>query len=358
MNKEHIVAHTGLRGIAATVVVFLHMHYEDVIPQYLWEPFKSTITSWHPVDVFFMLSGFILGYVYINNPKKPNIQFKDFVIKRIARIIPLHYLTILAAGVMAIVASFYDLPNRGYYLSDLPPQIFMLHAFPYVGNGAWNGPSWSLSMEFLAYILIFPALLFATSKTKSLFSILTIAFACMIVWALSEHTTRGWPAVTRITCHFSLGYILYILTTFKNSIAHLAEKFTSLWLFSAVLWIFFHDTIKSDFISKILFQCSFALLILGTANNKDSLSKKVLGNKYTVWLGYISYSMYMIHNLLGKIIHVFVKKIPDNLYIQLLVVASTYTLLLIISYIAYRKFEIPCRNYITRVILHDKKLKN
>ncbi len=357
MRKEHIKAHTGLRGIAAALVALLHMHFEEIIPNQFWEPFIGVAVSWYPVDVFFMLSGFILGYVYVSDIQKPKIDYKDYLVKRFARVAPLHYLTILGAGVMALVALYFDLPNRGYHLSEILPQLLMVHAYPIIGNGGWNGPSWSISMEFFAYLFLFPLVFTLVAKTgKNYLLILLYFIALAIIWAVSDHSTRGWPAITRITCHFSIGYLLYALTTFKNPALQVASKFVSLWLLLAIVWMFMQN-LFSQTTSRLLFQAIFALLILGSADNKSSLAKTILANKVFLWLGIISYSIYMIHGLIGKVIHVCVGKISDDLLIQVFVVIGAYVFLLVVSWVSYQFFEVPARNYVTKISSKFKKLK-
>ena len=355
MQKEHIQAHTGLRGIAAALVALFHMHYEDLIPNHLWNPFMSVAASWYPVDVFFMLSGFILGYVYVSDINSPKLNFRDYLVKRFARVAPLHYLTILAAGIMALVASHLGLPNRGYYITDILPQLLMVHAYPYIGSGGWNGPSWSISMEFFAYLFLFPLIFTLVSKAKKSYLLLLLYLIVLAtIWAVSDHATSGWPAIMRITCHFSIGYILYALTTFKNPICLVASRFVSLWLLLAIVWMFTHG-LFSSITSRFLFQVILALLILGTADNKSSIAKTILANRFFLWLGIVSYSIYMIHNLIGKVIHVFIEKIPDDLLIRILVVAGSYAFLLVVSWVTFKFFEVPARNYVTKLLSTSKK---
>jgi len=351
MQKSHITAHTGLRGVAAALVALLHMHYQDLIPNHLWEPVMSVAVSWYPVDVFFMLSGFILGYVYISDIRNPKFEYKNYIAKRFARVAPLHYLTVFVAGIMALVASYFGFANRGYYLGDVLPQILMVHAYPFIGNGGWNGPSWSISMEFFAYLFLFPVIIRIVAKGNNSYLFLLLCFFFLAtIWAVNEHATRGWPAIMRISCHFSIGYILYALTNFKNPVCLFATRFVSFWLFLAVIWMFFHDAF-SDVISRYLFQVIFALLILGSADNGDSLAKKILSNKIFVWLGIISYSIYMIHNLIGKVIHVFLSKVPDNLTIRMAVVVVSYSFLLFMSWLTFKFFEVPARNLVNRALI-------
>ncbi len=349
MQKEHIKAHTGLRGIAAAFVALLHMHFEDIIPPHLWKPFMNIVVSWYPVDVFFMLSGFILGYVYIYDINKPKVDYKDYFIKRFARVVPLHYLTMFAVGLMAIVSWRLGLPDRGYHFSDILPQLLMVHAYPYIGHGGWNGPSWSISMEFFAYIFIFPLMTKIVAKVKNSYVLIALLFTIFaLIWAVSEHATLGWPAITRVVCHFSIGYLLYALTTFKNPIQLVASKYVNIWLFLAITWVFTRNGLP-ELCSRMAFQIVFAFLILGLADNKASFSKTILGNRLFLWLGTLSYSIYMIHNLIGKVIHVFYGRLSDEMWIKFLFVFVMYGVLLALSWITYNFFEVPSRNYLIRV---------
>ena len=161
MAKEHLRSHTGLRGIAALMVAPVHMYCDEFVANFdrTVLPFLNSVLA---VDVFFVLSGFILPYVYHDSEGNMNTSWRKFFGARFARIYPLHLLTIAIIGVMVLVASSKGIPiNRPYYASDLPAQLFLLHAFPYVEKWAWIHPSWSISMEFLAYIAIFPCMAFA-----------------------------------------------------------------------------------------------------------------------------------------------------------------------------------------------------
>ena len=187
MRKEHIKAHTGLRGIAAAVVALLHMHFTDIAPLDIWRPFMHIVVAWYPVDVFFMLSGFILGYVYVSDVSNPKINYKDYLVKRVARIVPLHYLTILAVGFMAMVAWYFGLPNEGYHLNEIPRQLLMVQAWPYLRGTSWIIPSWYVSISFFAYLFLIPLLLKFVSKMRKSYLLIALSFLVLaMVWV-------SWP---------------------------------------------------------------------------------------------------------------------------------------------------------------------
>ena len=376
MRKEHIKAHTGLRGLAAAFVALLHMHFADIIPHVIWAPFMSIVVGWYPVDVFFMLSGFILGYVYVSDVSNPKINYKDYLVKRVARIVPLHYLTILAVGFMAMVAWYFGLPNEGYHLNEIPRQLLMVQAWPYLRGTSWIIPSWYVSISFFAYLFLIPLLLKFVSKMRKSYLLIALSFLVLaMVWAviMGNNTATGWPAITRMVCQFSIGYLLYSLTTFKNPISQLASKLVSVWLLLAIVWVFscwplpiIWKSMHNEFplttsvrlfqltTSRMLFEIIFALLILGLADNKKSLAKTILANRIFLWLGTISYSIYLIHNLIGKVIHPFVDKIPDGIWIRILIIIGVYAFLLAASWSIYKFFEVPSRDYVIKFFSKSK----
>lgn len=85
---DQIRSHTGLRGIAALLVVLYHIHFAAPrLPFENWSPFLSR--GYLMVDLFFILSGFIISYVY-NRPDMAVMKTGNFLIKRIIRLYPLH----------------------------------------------------------------------------------------------------------------------------------------------------------------------------------------------------------------------------------------------------------------------------
>jgi len=375
MQKEHIKAYTGIRGIAAATIALSHIHLEDIMPRGSFgslDPLTiimNNFSAWNQVDVFFILSGFILGYVYVPDVNNPKINYKDFLVKRISRIVPVHYLTILAIGLMAVVAWYFGIPNRGYHLNEIPEQLLMVHAWPYFLVLPWNGPSWYVSISFFAYLFLVPLLFKFVSKMRKNYLLITLFFLVLAMdWALTMTNTLtdgyGWPAINRVVCQFSIGYFLYSLTTFKNPVSQVASKLVSVWLLLAIVWIYSRwplsmvwQGIHNEFpqmISRMLFQFVFALLILGLADNKKSLAKTILANRFFLWLGTMSYSLYMFHNIIGKVIHPFVDKIPDSTWIRVLISIGLYAFVLAVSWAMYKFFEVPSRNYVIKFFSKSK----
>ncbi len=147
---------TSVRFILAAGVAFFHYHLH-------WS-FADTEATWLierarlGVDVFFILSGFILTHVYHRQWQEGRYSHRRFLITRFARIDPMHAagLALMLAMVLAgsVFGAEYDAAAYGW--ADFLRAATLTQAWwvaPPINQ--WNGPSWSLSAEWFAY-LAFP----------------------------------------------------------------------------------------------------------------------------------------------------------------------------------------------------------
>ncbi|MDA7684070.1 acyltransferase [Akkermansiaceae bacterium] len=363
-HPTHIKAHTGLRGIAAVSVITLHIHFDLLFPDN-WIYVTSFLTAWFPVDVFFILSGFILGYMYVDATSgekglRNSEGYRSFYWKRFARIYPLHLLTIVLAGVMALMAVAVGLPNRGYYLSDLPSQLLLIHTFPYIELGGWNHPSWSISMEMLAYILAFPILVkFWKNRSDDSITVLVIV-ALSVLWVFFGHGTSGWGAVTRVLTNFTIGFAIFKLSESNGGVSKFCTRFVTYFLFAYLVFYISTRLIKVDSLFRAGVLHAFLIpVILGTVRGTDKIAAKLLGCRLFVWFGVISYSIYMMHTLFGKVINATRKYLPESEFLNLIIGGVTLAAIFVVSSLVYRYFEIPLRNWITTrtVSRHPKPIE-
>lgn len=176
------------------------------------------------VDLFFALSGFILTHTYLTR-MGPRLQGKgslEFWWLRLARIYPVHFVMLNVAG-LAVVAQVWltgedkDRPwlNPLDYIRNL---LLIQEWGPHPDRG-WNVVAWSLSMEWLAY-LIFPLLalvLFALHRRAST-PILVVAWLVVItplLWrgslTIDPYYTDLWGSVIRVMSEFTAGAITYLI---------------------------------------------------------------------------------------------------------------------------------------------------
>lgn len=156
---------TGLRYILACWIAYFHvgLMFDDsgfgALPL-----LELGMTR---VDVFFVLSGFVLTHVYWARTEGA-FKFGDFMIARVARLYPLFLLSLalivayLAAG--AVIGQGVE-PGR-YSLRDLGANLLMLQSFGVTEGSDWNFPAWAISAEFAGY-LAFPAFLVLATALRS-----------------------------------------------------------------------------------------------------------------------------------------------------------------------------------------------
>lgn len=318
---------TPLRGIAALLVIFFHFHL--VVKPLLPSDYHIVTKFYLMVDLFFVLSGFILVHVYASTFEE-KITFKNyfkFIKARFARIYPLHLFSFLILfGLACFLKSegfFNELPLfLKNVMSDnsIPFVVTLTHSWGFVLETVWNIPSWSISVEWFLY-LIFPLLLIIVPKKINNTSFVVIGVVCVALlfaiiyffepkWLQEVLATRGetipdprrpensldvtttWIALLRGIVSFILGMITYYLYKDKRFFSSLSKSiyFFLFWLILLVGW--FKDVLPDPIAVAI-----FPLIVLSAAYAKGILYD-VLNGKVLTFLGTISYSIYLMHGVL------------------------------------------------------------
>ncbi|MCE2892193.1 MAG: acyltransferase [Aquidulcibacter sp.] len=157
-TRQHIFPQTiepltGVRFFLAVGVVFFHYQLFWVLPV---EAAPLLNRARLGVDIFFILSGFILTHVYLTGDRPPS--YWRFISARFARVYPAHFIILM--GVLALILGAnlvgVQIDHANFSTFDFVTSLFLVHAwFPTQHMANWNGPSWSLSAEWFVY-LYFP----------------------------------------------------------------------------------------------------------------------------------------------------------------------------------------------------------
>src|ERR1700687_2454964 len=150
----------GLRGLAILLVLFYHyIESSPVLPGFLSVAGRLT---WSGVDLFFVLSGFLIGGILLNARESPN-YFKAFYVRRAYRILPIYAATLAAFWLIRALShvdysdnvSLQWLFSRAfpwYFYATLTQNISMSY---YGALGpAWLGATWSLAVEEQFYLTL------------------------------------------------------------------------------------------------------------------------------------------------------------------------------------------------------------
>ena len=294
---------TSLRFFAALSVVLFHFRdsFGSSFSLGIAANFVSRGYIW--VDFFFVLSGFFIAYVYQDQFSGRSFRnYKRFIVNRIARIYPAHAFVVLLFLIWETLTYFLV---KYFGLSALPfdgcmsagtffTNMLMVHDWGgWFGNCSWNYPAWSISSEWLAYLL-FPFILVVLRVAKKGWS---AAIACAAVYGvlfvLSLRTglsLKDLYSSERVLAEFTIGILLYrIFLHSSGRIAHnLFDGLFFLALGAVVLGLHFGfpDVIILPFLAGT---------ILFAALSGEGYVSKVFGARWLVFLGEASYSIYLVH---------------------------------------------------------------
>jgi len=280
----------SFRGLSAIFVVLFHMHYVGSITQLSF--FRGSHLF---VEFFFVLSGFVLAHGY---GWKKNLKFKDFLIARTFRILPLHIVMLIVFIILEFGKLFAY--KNGFHFNDVPftnvanpndiiPNLLLLQSWlPNANSLSWNTPSWSISIEYYMYIIFFISLLLKENLRYILWFLISITMFSLIFLdvEIAKEILRG------LSCFFagSLTYLFY--KNIENKITLNKNYFSILELILLTLVIL---TLSSNIEHKSLIaSLLFCIQIFIFAFEKGFISQ-ILKQKIFLYIGKLSYSIYMTH---------------------------------------------------------------
>ncbi|GLC92249.1 acyltransferase [Cupriavidus sp. TA19] len=301
---------TSLRLLLALWVVCRHwFHMYGVDEPYFDIGFTSTFFDhgYLGVDGFFILSGFILTYNYAPASGPPNLDWRKFIVARIARIYPAYIacLLIFAAAVIVrdMVLHTDALGSPDYTLSSFVVAVFLVSAWRYAGPAGWNDVGWSVSAEWFAYVMFPLFLLVAPRHSKS--RILLLAGFALAVLALVEATSAEHLSlsggVARLIPEFLLGVLICRLRQALPEYHGFALGAVLSLIVCAVGVGLNLDT---------LFVAGAAGLIFSLSYEKDVLTR-VLSVGVLVFLGEVSYCIYIVQRIPQYLFTFARRNLPD-----------------------------------------------
>ncbi len=287
-----IPALTSLRFCAAFIALIFHIRFfsdlvfPPILDSIMWKGLLG-------VDFFFILSGFILTHCYYGAIKRHHFSYKIFMIRRLARIYPVHLFTLLISLAMFYVAALALIPvhENSFFVNYFIYNLFLIQAWGLQETLSYNNVSWSLSAEFFAYLCfpLFIHMLMRYKPEKALAVSFFIFSICWIVVAYStplKLTTLNTFGILRIVPDFMIGISLYFFAQ-KYSIDFYKDGAMALVIFLILLSFAIG---LEDYVVIVL----FAILIYMAAEQSRSNYNGLFSSPWFIYLGKISYSLYMV----------------------------------------------------------------
>lgn len=278
------------------------------------------------VELFFVLSGFILCHVYLPAFEDARFRYGKFIWARVARVYPLHLATLAGIGVLAGAAMLAGISVGHGILSwdTLPANVLMIHAWGFTAEAGWNHPSWSISAEWFAY-LSFPlfAWLAVKMRNRPLVAVagaLAAMFATYVAFQRLTgepltQATFAWGALRIVPC-FALGCATWLLSRSRAVQGRItAVGGAAVALLTLVL------SAQAGAPDGVIVAAG-AMLILFLAACAQTGSR--LGSHPAlVYLGEISYALYMVAipwqlvfvNVAARALHLPAKQLPISIWL-------------------------------------------
>jgi len=284
----------GLRAVAVLLVVAFHL-----APAKLHGGFIG-------VDVFFVISGYLIGSIILSEIGASRFSLLSFYERRIRRIVPALFVMLVVCAIFAykllLPAEMEEFAKSLLASTFSISNIFFLHQSGYFDGPAAIKPllhTWSLAVEEQFYIFL-PLFLLAVRRLPATRQRLLILAAALISFAVSVWGAFHDPAATFYLAHtraweLLLGTLiaLDIFPRFSNALWRNAASVTGLALIlvAAVLY----DKATPFPGAAAFVPCFGAALIIATGRSEPSLAGRLLSLSPIVFVGMISYSLYLWH---------------------------------------------------------------
>tara|TARA_R110000868_G_scaffold44318_6_gene148220 strand:- start:29832 stop:30974 length:1143 start_codon:yes stop_codon:yes gene_type:complete len=302
---NYISSLTPLRGIAALLVVLFHYQAFSVFhgfPGLLDQVNSKIITKGYLwVDFFFILSGFVISHVYGEKLKnRTKSVVKNYLWARFSRLYPLHVFIMLLFAIQSlglnILYPAYASAEWNPYntIRDFIVQLLFLQTSGLIDNYSWNVASWSVAAEWWTYIVaigLIPLLNKGFNRYTIMSFILALLGMVFITFQVPDYTLNAIFALGTVRCIFGFTIGIGVYQAYK-SLLNKKSIWSKNWFLYVMLLCLI--TILNFGVYDVVIIPFFGAFILCASLNKG-LPYKILNTKSLVFLGDISYSIYLIH---------------------------------------------------------------
>lgn len=286
----------GLRALAILLVFNVHFlnrymsaNYFVPVESILFRVFAALNATVFTVDLFFIISGYLIFDILKNRP----VHWMTFFDRRFSRLFVAH----LAVLCYIIFIRGLGVLTPGAFSLNL---LFIAPLFPNVE--IYNDVTWTLAWEWIYYLLIFFVMLFFRKKNEWIIFLILCALSGVLAAITYFNLLKiNFPEFGRFIS-FYFGIVLAIALKNQNGVVKSYFKKLLPWALLmlpllSVIWTYKAEVIKAlplNGFYYIVGSCSLLVIIFDSIVNNGRLNK-VFSNVIVVWLGRISYSFYLIH---------------------------------------------------------------
>ena len=373
MRTGEIKALSGLRIIAAVWVVLFHFRplLEQSAPGFRSALAPVLNCGAQGVDLFFMLSGFVLTWNYIDR-MGDSFSIRGtlhFLWLRLARVWPVYLVTLHLAALWIIFTLYVghepsqvadQLTAISYVRQLLLAQLWFQ---PFFDGTSWDGPAWSISAEWLAYLLfgLLVLVIFRVARATRVRGLLWLAVLASLpptlLMVATGHFYTPWSWLPRIVMQFTAGALACAAVRklqLSDRARYRAGYLSAVLLAAIVAILYFLDAhpIAKISDSSAFVDVLFVPLVVTLAIGIGTLPR-LLSTRVMVYCGYISFSLYMVHELVHTawnwaVVQFDIVLVPG--WVAKLVVAGVVATAFVGAVLLYQFVEEPARRWMRRMV--------
>jgi peptidoglycan/LPS O-acetylase OafA/YrhL len=296
LHRTHYPALDGLRGVA--IILVLLYHNFSFIPIFIY--------GWLGVDLFFVLSGFLITDILLQTRDTQN-YFRNFYARRVLRIFPVYYLSLLLFIIILPSFSWFPLDMHYYREQQFWFWTYLQNwtlVFHFDQNANVLTHFWSLALE-EQYYLVWPLILLLVRKPRTLITLcllllLTVVGARLYVWNHRDlFSTWQWLFLFTRVDGILIGSMLALIYRINSSVLDKYSTHLILFLAGINFLVYFID--KHNYfpvwaiIGYSTFSVLFALLVYESVRENNKVINVVFTNPALRFFGKYSYGLYIFH---------------------------------------------------------------
>ena len=309
-SSSRVPALDGVRGVAVLVILFHHLVLRSGIDQSMWwdrQIYKLAHSSWLGVDIFFVLSGFLITGILLKAKGSDN-YFRSFYGRRILRIFPLYYGYLLLVFILVPLVVGHELQGAAkghqvwywFYLSNINVA---LEGWPQPGNGS-VGHFWSLAIEEQFYLL-WPFAVWSLDRSRLLYVAAACFFGAIVFRIAAPEILDIYVLLPTRMDSLAAGACLAIIISGDAGTGVLGKwPLLLFWSCTAMLLAFgisaggrlvFWDEVISIVGYTIIAAAVASLIGMLLIAREGSLLLKLFSSRTLTFFGKYSYGLYVLH---------------------------------------------------------------
>lgn len=360
----------GLRGLAILLVILCHYvgNATHAPLGFVLDHILSIVSlGWSGVNLFFVLSGFLIGGILLDARESPN-YFKTFYLRRVFRIFPIYYSWIFLYVIVLSVVTFVvhrpvsippeGLPITAHDFASVPHYLFFVQNifyWPTSFEWLWFIVTWSLAVEEQFYLVAPPLIRLVSRRTLIVILVSCVACAPIVRYVAFAYFNNAHFSQSAMPSHsdaLSMGILAAIawrhepfrswLSTHQALLQRIVI-YLGVAIFALLWWLVRPPNIVTVTIGYSVLGWFYLSLMLLVLSQTSSFAARFMRMRWLRALGTVSYCVYITHLTVNQWSHRLILNEVPQIYTfsGVMITLFAMALTLVIASLSWKFFEKP-----------------